>query len=217
MNKVYIYIFVTLLLLGGGVGAYFLLSNKTQVPVNTDNQIQQTQTTTKKSLKDLLGLNSAQKCTFTGPDGSSGTVYLANGKMRGDFTSVTDSETINSHMIVDGQTSYVWMDGQNMGFQMDIDPNDSSTDIRAQGQVDINAEVEYDCTDWMANASSFSLPADVKFSDFGNFLRPTVGEKLDTDSEPSVESDDPKAAQCAACNSAAGEVRQQCLSALGCE
>src|ERR1700682_5384231 len=116
MNRLVLIIggIILLLLVGGGV---FLASNKSsqisQNPVSVSGS--------PRSLKDLLGLGGSQQCSFSDASGNSQIIYVSNGKVRGDFMSGTGQSVMKSHMIVDGQTSYLWVDGQNTGFKMTLD------------------------------------------------------------------------------------------------
>jgi hypothetical protein len=223
MNKKLILIVVAILLIGGGVGAYFLLPNRAKAPVTQmESQAISTPAPTpaKKSLKDLLSAGIAQKCTYTSPEGNGGTVSISNGKMRGDFTATTDEVQVLSHMIVDGQTSYIWTDNQNMGFKMTFDssaqtPSGSpDSKVRAQGQMDANQQVNVDCSPWVVDPSVFTLPAGVKFSDFGAFALPTGGVSAGTEGAVGT---DLKTQQCAACDSVPAASQTQCKAALGCQ
>ncbi|HVU80186.1 MAG TPA: hypothetical protein VHD37_02370 [Candidatus Paceibacterota bacterium] len=129
-----------------------------------------------QTLKSLIAYQGTQKCTFenaTANSSSSGTVYVANGQMRGDFTSVAQGKTFDSHMIVKGNTSYVWGSSMPGGFKMSFDsmaaPSGSSG-----GSVDPNAPVNYSCGAWSADESMFELPASVQFQDLTNFTVPAM-------------------------------------------
>lgn len=171
MNKQVVIGVVILLLLIGGV-AYFMRSrppaNFTPAPGITAQTQTETPITTptpsKKSLKDLLDMGQSQQCTFTTAVGNSGVVYISGGKSRGDFTSVANEQTIKSHMISDGQYTYVWMDGQAQGFKSAV--NTSTTpqpSTAASGSIDVNQSYNYDCTSWTVDTSLFTPPAAVEF------------------------------------------------------
>lgn len=115
-----------------------------------------------QTLAELLAAGTAQTCTFTQADGE-GTVYVANGKMRGDFTSVADGKTMTSHMISDGTTAYTWVDGMPTGFKMMM--NSAQAAGQQPGTVDINQRLGYNCSSWSADASVFTPPAGMQFND----------------------------------------------------
>ena len=79
-------------------------SRSAQTAVSNQQEVASNDTSSQKSLKDLIGLGQTQECTFT-TEGSSGKVYIGGGKMRGDFSTTTEGQTVISLMLVDGQTS----------------------------------------------------------------------------------------------------------------
>jgi hypothetical protein len=128
-----------------------------------------------QSLKSLIAYQGTQKCTFensTENSDSSGTVYVANGEMRGDFTSTAQGQTFDSHMIVKGNTSYVWGSSMPGGFKMSFDSMAAPGGSSNSGAVDPNAPVNYSCGSWDADASLFELPASVEFRDLTSFTVP---------------------------------------------
>lgn len=199
---------VILLLTAGG----FLLSKKasykTSLPTQSATTNQETQAES-KSLKDLFTSGVSQTCTFSVGSESTGNVYVANGKMRGDFTVNAADKVITSHMISDGKTSYVWMDGEKTGFKMAFDVSNASPvpEASASTTVDLNKKFDYNCTPSVSDASKFSLPTDVTFTDMSELKAPKIP----------AGGMDAKAAQCAACNQAPSGYQAQCKAALGCE
>ena len=166
-NNIWLWIVGVVVVLG--IGAYIATqggvspttpggeSNNTQLDTASDSN----QPT---SLKVLLAAGIAQKCTVssaTANSSSSGTVYLAQGMMRGEFTSVSGGQTVESHMIVKDNTSYVWSDMMPQWFKMSFGAMGSGAGN--QGGVDVNAQANYSCTPWAADQGMFELPASVTF------------------------------------------------------
>lgn len=178
------------------------------------------------SMKELLGLGGAQRCTFANKvenSESSGVVYVAGGKMRGDFTSLAAGQTTQSHMIVDGETSYVWQDGSSQGMKISFADMNAQSGQGSNRSVDVNEKVGYSCGAWAVDASMFALPAGVEFSDLSALLPPGGMPSLEgkpgtiDPSAGTVPAGSPGAAQCAMCAQAPDEdSRAQCLAALGC-
>ncbi len=216
-NLIYIAVAVIVLLLIG-VGGFFLMNRNSastpnqQVVTNPQKTVTPAPTQNApvmKTLKDLLLANIAQKCTFQDSSGSaniSGSSYIAGGKVRSDFTSNSAGTAVSGHMIVDGKTSYVWMDGQTTGFKMSFDPASTSSTTNSQQGVDANKAMNYNCSPWSVDSSLFTPPAAVKFTDFGTVAVPP---KTGT-SSPSAGS------QCSACDSLTGQAQTQCRTALKC-
>ena len=229
MNKTILYAVGGIVVVGAG--AYFLM-NKPAGPATPGGDTNTPTPGASMSMKELLGLGGAQRCTFTNTvenSESSGVVYVAGGKMRGDFTSLAAGQTVQSHMIVDGETSYVWSDAMPQGMKMSFANMESQAGTNSDKSVDVNKEVNYSCGAWTVDAGVFALPAGVEFSDLGALLPPGGMPKLPGGSgtvDPSTITVPTGgaggampggAAQCAVCNQVpAGDERMQCLAALGC-
>lgn len=195
MNKKTTVIAIVLILLL--IGGYFIVkgrSNSSVTPVATQEQ-------SASSLKDLISKGLAQSCTFSS-GGSSGTVYVSGGKVRTDYDTTVDGKVTTSHMIVDGNTSYIWTEGQATGFKMTFEasgtPSAETTNAPAAGGFDSSANMNYKCKTWAVDASQFALPAGVQFTSFGG-----------STSGP--------ASQCSYCDSLTGDSKTQCLTSLKCK
>lgn len=129
-----------------------------------------------QTLKNLISYQGSQKCTFTSATSnsdSSGTVYVSNGQLRGDFVSLAQGATVESHLIVKGNTSYVWGGGLPGGFKMSFDSMSSAG--ASSGGMDPNAPVNYSCGAWAADQGMFELPGSIQFQDLNammNGMRP---------------------------------------------
>lgn len=124
------------------------------------------------SLKDLLALGTTQKCTFS-DSGSSGTFYVGGGKARGDFSATEAGKVLASHMIMDGQTSYIWMDGQAQGFKMSAQASSSTTNpaVGQSSAPDVNKKMDYKCEAAVSDSSMFKLPSGVTFVDIAAMMQ----------------------------------------------
>jgi hypothetical protein len=216
MNKKIVILIVVLLLLLVAGGAYWFFSKKpnsnqtsTSFPQPTSEVSQLVPTAAApKTLKELLTSGFAQKCTFsinTENYSGTGTMYINSGKVRGDIDAKIADKTTISHMLVDGNTTYVWMGEETTGFKMTLNPEDKATASAAtknNGSIDPNQALDYNCSPWVVDANMFKLPTTVKFSDFSSMIKPKA---------PGATSD-----KCAACSYLTGEEKTQCLSALNC-
>ena len=208
MNKNLTITIVAVLLLAGGVGGYFAFGRSSSSPSSNSSEAANTtpaqDSMQKKSLKDLMGLGTNQQCTFKDATGNGGTVYVSGTKVRGDFASTTNGTSISSHMVSDGKTTYMWMDGQTQGFKTSLDAV-AQPDLTAKQQpaVDVNQQLDYNCGAWTVNASVFALPTGIDFIDPAALM-------------PKVTLPAGSAAQCAACDSLTGTYRDQCLATLNC-
>jgi hypothetical protein len=209
-NKVLIVLVVIIILAGGG---WYFLSSKKQTPGTTSSVENMTQSQESQladdsgtSLKELFTSGVSQTCTFDVSDESytsQGTVYVANNKMRGNFETTVDGTIQSSHMIVDGDTSYMWVDGEPRGFKMVFD-GEAGTNSEAQvnqNSVDIDAKYDYNCKAGVVNASNFSLPKNVEFVSLTDMVQ---GAQDETSS------------QCDVCEGLSAESKTQCLTLLKC-
>jgi hypothetical protein len=212
VNKKIIIIIIVLVLIIVGV---LLVKKAPQSPTSQTPQ-GSTETSSQKiqgTIKSLLSSGKSQKCTYSSKVESmtgNGTVYIANGKMRGDFTSITAETKVNGHMIVDAGYSYVWTDSTKQGIKMAIDqaqPSGSPSD--SQGP-DLNQQFAYTCTGWSADNSIFTPPTDVTFSTF------TLPVAQPSGVLPSGSEANP--AGCSVCdNIPEGAARDTCKTQLNCE
>jgi len=137
---------------------------------------------TQMSLKDLLAEGGSQKCAFmssTDSSESSGTVYVSDGQMRGDFTSMAGGQSVMSHMVVTDSTSYVWTDNYPQGMMMSFDSMTAGQE-GDQAAVDPNALADYSCEPWAADAGAFVLPDGVDFQDIST-MTGIMGADSDAD------------------------------------
>lgn len=176
----------------------------------------QTQNTT---LTNLMTMSGSHKCTFdtsTQDSQSSGTVYVSGGQMRGDFTSTTAGETVESHMIIMDNTNYMWSDAMPQGIKMSLESMTTASDSAPQGAVDPNAAVDYSCSMWVADASVFTLPTNITFQDMSAMMQggiPGAGAGASGSAQVGASS-----AQCAACETISDpDTKAQCKAALSCK
>lgn len=171
-NKAVIAIIAILVLGGGGYGAYRVYKHFSRLASPVAQVVQQATQASPKTLKDLLGLSSAQKCTYSG-----GVVYVSGGKVRGDFSTQEQGQSVNSHMIVDGNTSYIWTEGQKTGIKTTFEANagtnpstSASPEAGQSGAMDAQTPQDYKCEGWSADPTLFSLPAGVTFQDMSALI-----------------------------------------------
>ena len=199
-----------------GAGAFLMFKNSSKAPVASQNSqttvAEQKPAGSQKSINDLLTSGQAQKCTYKDKMAEvdvEGTVYVAGGKMRSDYTSKTGGQTIMGHMVVSDNKSYIWMDGQSMGMMMTFDPNKATEAAPTGAQsVDVNKLIDYNCSGWALDNSVFTPPSNVKFQNLGEVKTPTSSTGVKTTAAPQN--------QCAACDYLTGDDKTQCRTALKC-
>ncbi len=134
------------------------------------NESEATDQNGRGTLIDLIKSGKSQKCTFSfdyGQGVSAGTVYLADNKMRGDFKTTVTAEganmTVENHIIRNDDFTYVWTSASPQGFKIQ-----TTGEIGSLGDqsFDYNQMLDYRCSNWSADSSTFSLPSGVTFSSF---------------------------------------------------
>ncbi len=166
-----------------GVGVYYSKNKKASLETNTNANINPNvgtngdipaNTGPTASLRSLIALGGSKKCTVintTVNGSSSGTVYLSGGKMRGDFNStVTGSAASESHMIMEGSTTYVWSGTQ--GMKMDASATASAQgNAQNNAQVDLDQAMSYECSNWSPDNTQFVAPSTVTFVDLSAMMK----------------------------------------------
>jgi hypothetical protein len=168
-----------------------------------------------QSLRSLLAMGSAQQCTYTDTTShSSGTYFVDAGKVRGDTSTTIGDKTTMMHVITDGQTMHMWIDGQPQGFTYTVTAtpeSSSSPDSISTNKVNVDQMFDYQCQPWTVDASKFELPSGVTFKDFSAMMTPPLGAK-----EAPVDTQNMKAIQCSACDNLEGSAKTQCQQTLSC-
>jgi len=171
MNKNVAIVGGILILIIVGFFAYSAMKKPSQ-PINkvvtSENKpaTSNSQTTAQGTLKSLLTSGKSQKCTYSYDHQSTavtGTIYVANGKMRGDFVSTSGQSKVAGHMIIDGGYFYVWTDLSNNGIKMAVN-QEQPTNAPVNSQTpDINQAFAYTCQGWAGDDTLFTLPSGISF------------------------------------------------------
>lgn len=135
--------------------------------------------TTKGTIANLLGSGKNVMCQMdysNESDSTEGTAYVSGEKMRGDFTIETaDGTTMTSHMIRDDQYSYIWTDDNSKGTKIKVevtaDIEEKAKPQTQQTGVDVDKEVDLDCSNWTVDNSMFIPPTSIEFTDFSQTLK----------------------------------------------
>lgn len=133
-----------------------------------------------QSLKELFASGTSQRCTFerTESDGSrsSGVVYVAPEHMRGDFTTQAsaEGEIVESHMIIQHDTSYMWSTAMPQGIKMSF-AEMGGTQSGQTSPVNADQKTDYECSSWTEDHEAFDLPAGVTFVDLSTMMQGGLG------------------------------------------
>lgn len=139
----------------------------------------------KSKLNSLLSIGKDTLCVVESTKGgvtSSGNVYISsNGEMRGDFkTMASTSGNVDSHMIVNSESTYVWSgsQGSKMSNMMISSNTNSDTKAESKNEVSLDSEVNYKCEDWSKDSSKFAVPSGVNFMDIDALIKGSAGIKI---------------------------------------
>lgn len=105
----------------------------------------------------LISLKENLICTIKTQSGynRAGTLYVANGKVRGNF--------VGSSMIDDGTHLYAWMTGAIKGIVLLAGTSASGSAIATNGGIDLATDVSFACNPWTVDTSVFTPPSSISF------------------------------------------------------
>lgn len=204
------------------VGGYRALSQPSSSETESQTMVTPTMAdASATSFSSFLASETNQQCTFTGTNAnSSGTLYIGNGKARGDFAVTTNNLSVQSHMISDGIDMYVWMDGQGQGFMMSISEMEQAGQNLApelKNNLPIDNMGDYSCSPWTVDEQMFVVPTTVTFINPSALLEKLPSkEEINTMMEGVKENGALNTAACAACDRLSGDQQAQCKQLAGC-
>ncbi len=192
---------VILALLGGA--AYLTLSKSSTAPEQTTGQEQSKASPVgvTGTLKSLFGKN--QYCTITYPNnGGSGAVYVSGNKFRGDFTTkIAGEKETTSQVVSDGIYTYIWSSESPTGIKMKLDVTSPAAGAQT-GNFNLDQEVGLNCSPWEVDASKFTVPANIQFTDLSSMVAPKANNGTTQTASPCDQISEPTAK--AACVKALG-------------
>jgi hypothetical protein len=109
-------------------------------------------------------------------DQGSGTVYVADKKMYGEFDTTVDGQNYKGYVINDGEYSYTWSSQSNQGLKFKIDATTQPTKEQDKSGVDLDKEGDVDCKSWGVDNSRFTPPSNVTFTDFTSTINQTQNQ-----------------------------------------
>jgi hypothetical protein len=166
----YIGILLGLVLVAGG--GYYLYTQNAAMPQEGAQQETVFETSPSAdgstSFGELIARSGSWECDISmsaGGVASEGTVYIANGNIRGDFESMVEGQVFGSHMIQTGGFVYTWTDMTPQGFRSPVAAASQGEASASSQGFDPEAGVEYDCRSWSADQSRFAIPDGITFAD----------------------------------------------------
>lgn len=174
-----------------GVGVWYVTSNGSEtastnteeesVPTAAENAPLDDSFRGVGSLQDLLTRGDSFMCTYRVGDENGtmeGTSYIdgQNERYRMDGTGNWDGSTGQFGAIVDATTMYWWADTPEGTMGMIMPVSETDTTVSAESEVAANQpitpdqDVQYDCAPWSVDASVFTPPADIEFTDMAAMM-----------------------------------------------
>ena len=141
---------------------------------NPTSSVPKTNTVVKSTntFKSIFQQPGSHKCNFeqvSQDSRTSGVVYVADGKMRGEFRTVTAYKTTVSLMVYNGGTLYSWTEGMGTGTKGPLNsvselPFVIPEDLTSGKVLGTNASgVGWVCYDWVKNNTLLAPPSYVNF------------------------------------------------------
>lgn len=165
-----LYALIALAVVGGG--AWFVMNREeaTGAPSSAQESSEMVSTETqnfKGSMQELMARGGSWKCDVsvtTEGITSTGTTYVAQGRVRADFVSeIPQVGKMESHMLMRDNTAYTWTSMMNQGFKFPIKGNEVEPEVSAEVAAQINQDYDYRCTAWPTDESVFALPSGITF------------------------------------------------------
>lgn len=165
------------------LGIWYISSSNTGISPTTDTTATTSDSTTgntsggttgnPNTFRSIFTQEGNNQCTYEQVEASSrstNVIYIADGKMRGEFRTMTGNDTASSLMIYDGGFLYSWEEGKTTGKKTSLK---SIADLPEAIPADISSgaifgksldNVSWDCHSWAKDAKVFVIPTYVKFS-----------------------------------------------------
>jgi predicted small secreted protein len=160
---------------------------KTDSGTGSDNKNNETKTSESKSLKDLLGLGTSQKCTFESKteDTAVKSEIIMNGKKFRQTSEITTKEgKMKVYAVSDGIYYYSWSDtAKDMGTKMKIEDvenegknisnenKEGPVEMEGQQQISMDEKIDYKCTPATLTDADLAIPTDIKFLDYADMMK----------------------------------------------
>ena|SRR3989344_8373273 len=154
------------------VGVYFVFGGSKEVKNEELGNANEEQTAGKKmAFSQFLKQGGAYKCEVKQSMSdfeNSGTMYINGQNMKGEFSTVAEGRTMNSSFMSRDGYSYTWSSlTPGMGFKIKAEAETSNDDVDTSGTYAWNADQigDYNCENWVVDATKFELPKDVTFQE----------------------------------------------------
>jgi len=93
-----------------------------------------------------------------------GTLYIADGKMRAIWGGYRNGVYVRVVVVDDGMYLYTWQEGAATGIKLPAPSSVSGSVIADAGGVDLVTPITFACDDWTVDATLFTPPSSIVFS-----------------------------------------------------
>ncbi len=156
------------------VGGYFIFGENKEVNNEELGEVKEEQPAGKKmAFSQFLKQGGAYKCEILQSMGdftNSGTMYINGKTLRGEFSTVAEGIKMDSSFVSRDGYTYTWSSmTPGMGFKMktieNIEVPDTNVDISGNYAWSADQVGDYNCENWVVDASKFETPKDVTFTE----------------------------------------------------
>jgi outer membrane lipoprotein-sorting protein len=180
------------------------------------------------SIADLMKRDNALKCEWSMDDSGQrgeGVVYISGENYRQEIN-LTEPQTMKAYSVSDGEFIYNWTDQAKQGMKMKKSKAESQQTQQQEtyqesNTVDINENIDFNCSGWNVDESKFNLPKDVDFIDLDeqiNQMQGQIEERMqsqaqenNSSNEEDLLSRDLQQVDCGMCENLPEGPRQSCL------
>ena len=139
---------------------------------------QTTAVTARQTMHDLISSGATEICSFsiaaTATTSSlSGTIYMEQGRMRGDLVRTdTAGKITTSHITISSSTVFLWSDATSKGYKLLWSIAASSSAMLGKaGGIDVNQVTDYSCANKTPTPTEFVLPTNIIFTDITSLIK----------------------------------------------
>ncbi len=156
----------------GTIGYVAIQPGKTETVVNETPEQRASQPTGKKmAFSQFIKEGGTYKCivhqSVSGTD-TTGTTYLHQGMIRGEYSTSIQNMNIDATVIVRDGYAHSWTSiAPTMGFKSKVVTDEATGSLGTTGTYSYNTDQigDYDCQPWTADVSLFELPTGITFKE----------------------------------------------------
>ena len=163
---------ILIILVAVVVGGYFVFGGNKEVKNEELGDISEEQSSEKKmAFSQFLKQGGAYKCEVKQSMSdfeNSGTMYVNGQTLRGEFSTVAEGVKMDSSFISRDGYTYTWSSmTPGMGFKIKAEAETSNEGADVNETYAWSAEQigDYNCKNWVVDASKFEIPKDITFQE----------------------------------------------------